>query len=193
MKGDSFRSHQAGRGLFRTSLLMCLALVIGACDRSASVVRREGAAALSDEAKRAAIETMYADYKRSFPEVPDITPDRLAAMQAEGDVVIVDVREPEERSVSMIPGAISKEAFEQAIERYKDSTIVAHCTVGYRSGKYAGKLRKKGLEVFNLKGTILAWVHAGKDVVDADGRKTRKVHVYDEEWNLLPEGYEALW
>jgi rhodanese-related sulfurtransferase len=184
-----FRPHRVGRGFLRTVLFVCLVLVLCGCSEST----REKSPPLTDEAKRAAIEKMYAEYKKSFPEVPEVTVDELIALQADGNVVIVDGREPAERAVSMIPDAISKETFEQDIESYRDSTIVAHCTIGYRSGKYAAELRKKGLNAFNLKGSILSWVHAGREVVDSEGRPTRRVHVYGEKWNLLPEGYEAEW
>lgn len=184
-----FHTQLTRRGFFPRALFLCLVLVLCGCSEST----REKAPPLTDEAKRAAVEKMYAEYKKSFPEVPEVTVDELTAMQADGNVVIVDGREPPERAVSMIPNAISKESFERDIERYRDSTIVTHCTIGYRSGKYAAELRKKGFNAFNLEGSILSWVHAGREVVDSQGRPTRRVHVYGEKWNLLPEGYEAEW
>ena len=96
--------------------------------------------------------------------------------------------------MSMIPNAISREVFQRHIEkRYRDNTVIIHRTIGSRSGKYARKLLKNRINPLYLKGSTLAWIHAGNKVVDADGHGTRRVHVYGNEWDLLPEGYEALW
>jgi rhodanese-related sulfurtransferase len=105
----------------------------------------------------------------------------------------VDVRESSEQQVSMLPGAIPVEEFERTLEKYRDRIIVTYCTVGYRSGVYARKLREQGLDAFNLRGSILLWLHSGRQVVDGDGRSTRRVHVYGSEWDLDPEGYESVW
>ena len=74
-----------------------------------------------------------------------------------------------------------------------DATIVAHCTIGYRSGKYVAKLQRQGLDALNLKGSILSWVHAGQPVVTFEGEETKRVHVYGQKWDLLPQGYKAVW
>ncbi|GMV90880.1 MAG: hypothetical protein AMXMBFR82_06580 [Candidatus Hydrogenedentota bacterium] len=108
-------------------------------------------------------------------------------------MVLVDVRTEDEREISGIPDAISKAKFEQYEDAYADKTIVTYCTIGYRSGIYAETLREKGLDARNLRGSILSWVHEGRPVVDPEGAETRRVHIYGPEWNLLPEGYTAVW
>ena len=69
-------------------------------------------------------------------------------------VVVVDVREAAETAVSMIPGAVTKEQFEAEAERYAQHTVVAYCTIGYRSGKYCQELGKQDRPepVLNLQG-----------------------------------------
>ena len=57
---------------------------------------------------------------------------------------------------------------------------------------YAKDLQAKGWKVFNLKGAILAWTHAGGPLVDPEG-PTRRVHVYSSRFNLVAEGYDAVW
>lgn len=143
----------------------------------------------------ARIDAMYADYREDFPEIGEISAEELAALlEGDGEVIIVDVREPKERAVSIIAGSITQDTFEANREQYpKDATIVLHCTIGYRSGKYAEKLQRRGIEALNLKGSILSWVHAGQPVVTLEGEETRRVHVYGQKWNLLPKGYEAVW
>ncbi|MCH8801321.1 MAG: aminopeptidase P family N-terminal domain-containing protein [Chloroflexi bacterium] len=91
------------------------------------------------------IESMYSEYKQSFPEIKDISVDELLAMDRE-DLVIVDVRESNELEVSMIPGALSRSDFEARLEEFGGMTIVVHCTIGYRSGLYVAELNEKGID-----------------------------------------------
>lgn len=138
------------------------------------------------------IDAMYKEYKADFPEVRDITVSELLELD-EDSYVVVDVREVEEQRVSMIPGAVTSETFEANPEKFQDKTVVAHCTIGYRSGLYAEKLAEKGFDARNLKGSVLAWAHAGKPFVDSEGKETKRVHVYGPKWNLLPPDYEGVW
>ena len=151
-------------------------------------------AVLTDQQKREAIEAQYRQSKPQFPGVQEVLPEELEELrrQDEGRVVVVDVRGPEERKVSMIPGAVSSEEFEQRSEEFQDATIVVYCTVGHRSGLYAQKLDNQGWRVFNLKGAILAWTHIGGPLADARG-PTRRVHVPDRRWRLAADGYESVW
>lgn len=146
-----------------------------------------------DDEKRAVIEEMYEGYREEFPEVPALTPRELSDMKASETVVVVDVRTPEEREISTIPGAISREEFEKNSGQYTDRPIVTYCTIGYRSGLYTRELREQGLDAYNLQGSILSWVHAGYPVVAPDGEETNRVHVYGERWDLLPEGFESVY
>lgn len=147
---------------------------------------------LTDEQKLKRIDDLYRKYKRSFPDVPDVSVEELMAMKKGKDVVLVDRRKKKEQEVSMLPGALTAREFEENIERYRDKTIVVYCTIGSRSGHYARGLIEKGLIAYNLRGSILAWIHAGQKLV-SEGKETRRVHVYGRRWNLAPKGYEAVW
>ncbi len=154
----------------------------------------ENLASLSDAEKRERIEFLYKDYKtESFPNVKDVHATELAMWLKDGRAVVVDVREPKERAVSTLPGAITREEFERRREEFKDKYVAAYCTIGYRSGLFAKEMAEEGINVFNLNGSVLAWAHSGEPFVDADGNETNRVHVYGRQWNLLPEGYEAEW
>lgn len=172
----------------RTILIMGMVLLLTACN-STDI----GPTPATNATPLEQIETMYAEYREDFPEVKEITPQGVADLQKSDDIVLVDVREPEEQAVSMIPGAITAEAFAAAEETYRDKRVVTYCTIGARSGVYADALRKKGFDVFNLKGSLLAWTHAGLPLTDADGQDTKRVHVYGKTWDLAAEGYEAVW
>jgi rhodanese-related sulfurtransferase len=143
--------------------------------------------------KRARIDELFARYQKKFPDAPAVTIAELLAMQERGPVVLVDVREADEQSVSMIPGAITQKAFERTAASYRNSAIVAYCTIGNRSGTYTRKLRKRGFAASNLKGSILSWTHAGRDFHDPQGRPTRRLHVYGRTWDLAADGYETTW
>lgn len=147
---------------------------------------------MTDEAKRQQIEAMYQKSRRLFPEVPELTPQQLAARRAEEKVVLVDVRSPAEQAVSMIPGAITSEQFEQNPSEYEGATIVTYCTIGHRSGLYAQQLLSRGLKAVNLKGAILGWTHNGGELKDAGG-PTHRLHVNNPKCALQAEGYEGVW
>lgn len=146
----------------------------------------------SEEWKQQKIATMYDEYVREFPEVPGLTVSEFKQLRQQNDIIIVDVRTPEEQAVSIIPGAISQSLFEQNIDRYKNYPIVVYCTIGYRSGKYAQKLQEQGLNVFNLEGSLLAWSHIGGELVNSSG-KTKQIHVFGKKWQLAANGYKPVW
>ena len=148
---------------------------------------------MTSEDKLARIEEMIDQYQQQFPDVPGIDAAALRDDLARDAVVLVDVRTEDERTTSMIAGAISREEFELRSAEFEGSAIVTYCTIGYRSGDYAQKLRQEGWDARNFDGSILAWTHAGEELVDAEGNPTRRVHVFGERWNLAAEGYEPVW
>lgn len=145
------------------------------------------------EARKERIESLYQGYRDAFPNVNEVTPQGLLDFQQTEPTVLVDVRTPAEQTVSMLPGAITKEAFEAARNLYRNQTIITYCTIGARSGEYAETLRKEGIEVFNLKGSLLAWTHADLPLVDPEGHETKRVHTYGRKWDLVRQGYEAVY
>lgn len=148
--------------------------------------------AVSDSEKRAKIETMYRDYKKHFADVQDIAPVAAMELLKTGTAVFVDVRAEKEQEVSMLPGAITEQEFLNHPERYRDKVIIGYCTISYRSGKLAGKLKARGVVMLNLRGGLLAWIHDGGKVYNRNG-ETRRIHVYGRKWNLGPKDYEAVW
>lgn len=139
------------------------------------------------------IELGVARTQRSFPEVPGIHAEELQEALAGGEIVLVDVRTPDEQGVSALPGAIDVDEFERRVDELAGSSVITYCTIGYRSSRYAEKLMHQGWDVKNLTGSILAWTHIGGPLVDPNGRPTRRVHVFSEKWNLAADGYESIW
>lgn len=108
------------------------------------------------------------------------------------EFVVVDVREPSEYRVSMIPGAITKAQFENDLRSYAGTTVIAYCTVGGRSAQYAKQLAAKGVKVLNFKESIIGWCNAKLPLVTVDGNTTNQVHVYNSRYRV-PAEYQAVY
>jgi rhodanese-related sulfurtransferase len=147
---------------------------------------------LTDGQKKAIVYRMYADYRRDFSKVEDISPIEAMALYDAGKAIFVDTRKPSEMAVSMLPGAIPERKFLKDPSRYKEKTVIGYCTISYRSGLLAKRLARQGVRMVNLKGGILAWTLEGFPVFDPRGRTTRRIHVFGKKWNFPPDGYEAV-
>ena len=132
---------------------------------------------------------MFAEVKARYSEVPVIDRAEVEALGARA--VLVDVRPERERAVSTIPGAITEEAF-AALPAESDRVIIAYCTIGERSGRFARDLVGNGVDARNLTGGILGWAFDGGELVDRAGEPTKRAHVYGDRWNLLPEGWVGV-
>ena len=150
------------------------------------------AESLADDARKQKMDEMYEGYKREFPGVAEFSAEQTMKLMNRIKIILVDTREPEEQEVSMIPGAVTEREFLDNFSTYQNYIVVAYCTIGSRSGKFARKISKKGVSVFNLSGGILAWLHAG-GIVQKDGRPVKRAHVYGKEWDLAPSAIETVW
>ncbi len=146
---------------------------------------------LSDSEKLERIRAMYLSYTAEFPEAPGVSPAAVAG--AGEDTVVIDVRPEDELSVAAISGSVPVAKFEEQKDAYAGRPLVLYCTIGYRSGKYAQRLRAQGWDARNLAGGLLAWSHAGLPLEDAGGKRAKRLHVYGRKWNLVPEEYEGVY
>jgi adenylyltransferase/sulfurtransferase len=93
----------------------------------------------------------------------EITPVELKKrLDAAEDIMIVDVREPNEYQINRIPGSVLIPLGELP-RRYQeldpDREIVLHCKMGGRSAKAQDFLRTVGFgRTKNLRGGVLAWI-----------------------------------
>jgi len=170
-----------------------LALLLGfvwACSLHASPV--VAAEIPDDAAKRHRIEALYNDYRKDFPGVADISPDRAMTPADPERLLFVDVRNRAEQEVSMLPGAITDRQYLKNPTAYRDHLVIAYCTIGYRSGEFAQKLhQEQEIPALNLRGGILAWLHAGGKVYKK-GQAVNRVHVYGKKWDLAPSAYQSI-
>jgi len=88
--------------------------------------------------------------------------DLKAELDRGGNVVILDVREPQEYQINRIPGSILLplgDLPKRYVELDPNAAIVTQCKSGMRSAKAQEFLRSKGFtNVRNLTGGILGWI-----------------------------------
>lgn len=94
----------------------------------------------------------------------EISPDTLKTRLGAGeDVILLDVRQPEENAEKNIPGSILIPLGElpdriDELEAYRDGEIIVYCRSGNRSGQACMFLEMNGFAApVNLKGGMLAW------------------------------------
>ena len=170
-----------------------LALLLGfvwACSFHASPV--VAAEIPADAAKRHMIEALYEDYRKDFPGVADISAEQAMISADSERLLFVDVRKQAEQEVSILPGAITDREYLKNPAAYRDHLVIAYCTIGYRSAEFAHKLhQEQEIPALNLRGGILAWLHAGGKVYKK-GQAVNRVHVYGEKWDLAPSDYQSV-
>ena len=84
------------------------------------------------------------------------------------DIVLLDVRMPQEAEIATIPGAVlvpldqieNGTAIEQVRELTAGKRLYAHCKLGGRSAKALIALKREGIEGTNVPGGIDAWSQA---------------------------------
>lgn len=102
------------------------------------------------------------------PVVAPITQQVLVErqQQAEADLVVLDVRSPEEFASGHVPGAINiphDRIGERLAEVPKDKDVVLYCQSGRRAGIAAQALAEQGYaRLFHLEGDIAAWKANGR-------------------------------
>ncbi|MFG1429778.1 rhodanese-like domain-containing protein [Xanthobacter sp. V2C-8] len=100
--------------------------------------------------------------------VTHLTPADVKAGLADGTILLVDVREPNETQAERIPGAVNLPLSRFAAEPLPDPAgkrLVFSCRSGQRSQQAAAAAQRAGLPFEeHMQGGILAWKAAGYDV-----------------------------
>ncbi|NRA66132.1 MAG: rhodanese-like domain-containing protein [Pseudobacteriovorax sp.] len=121
----------------------------------------------------------------------------IEADSPERPLYIVDSRFIEEFEVSHLPGALHQSVFYDKLDNGEipaSARVVVYCTIGFRSSFFTQGLKDEASvsEVWNLEGSILMWVNQGNAVYTSDNVESKDVHVFDERWDVLPDGYVAV-
>lgn len=95
----------------------------------------------------------------------EVTPKMVEELRATGEIVIIDVREPEEFALGRIPGATLiplGELAERTDEVPTDKPVVMVCRSGNRSAQAVQILQKAGFtNIHNMTGGMIAWTAEG--------------------------------
>jgi len=94
----------------------------------------------------------------------DYTPQQVAELLEQGEIQLIDVRQPEEREAGRIAGdrfiELSKLAAEvDTVDR--DRPVVFYCRSGSRSAMASEAFRGAGFDAHNMLGGLLEWDAAG--------------------------------
>ncbi|HEY9878454.1 MAG TPA: molybdopterin-synthase adenylyltransferase MoeB [Leptolyngbyaceae cyanobacterium] len=81
------------------------------------------------------------------------------------DILLIDVRNPNEYEIAQIPGAVliplpdieNGSGVEKVKQLLNGHRLIAHCKMGGRSAKALGILKQAGITGTNVKGGITAW------------------------------------
>jgi rhodanese-related sulfurtransferase len=104
------------------------------------------------------------------------------------ELVLLDVRTPEEQDVSQLRGAQRLDAKHpniEALDISEKATVVVYCSVGYRSAAIVDDLERAGIRnVYNLEGGLFDWVNEGRPVYREE-RRVEEAHPFNRFWGLL--------
>ena len=105
------------------------------------------------------------DQEPRDPPVRDLTPEAVARGMADGSMLLVDVREPNETALERYPGAaiVPLSSFDPAqLPDPEGRQVVFACRSGRRSVTASQAAQARGLAYdAHLAGGILAWKAAG--------------------------------
>ena len=160
-------------------------------------------------------------YHRKFKDIPTFSSDDLVKIPpSDESLILVDVRTNPETRVSKIEGAVTLKEFEETVaptlffsatkSEEEDKVlpkIVTYCTIGYRSGLEARRLRdtyRLDGHIYHLEG-IIPYTHAlgtvkedspsvvARQVVSTeDGTETKTVHSFGGIWGFADSEYSTV-
>jgi rhodanese-related sulfurtransferase len=102
-----------------------------------------------------------------------LSPADAAKLVAEGNAILIDVREPSEWAGGVVEGALllplsdlrgDREKWGPVLNTHRDKTLVLYCRSGTRAGLAARILAGEGREVRNA-GAFSTWKEAGQPLV----------------------------
>ncbi len=106
------------------------------------------------------------------------------------ELLLVDVRSPEEFDVSHLPGALSGYKMAEitpVLDQHPHALVVLYCSVGWRSAAMVQQLQmryRRPIQLLNLSKGIFDWIEQGYPVSGIQSRG-RLVHGYGTPWKYL--------
>ena len=105
-----------------------------------------------------------------------ISIEKFEEMRKAKDVVVLDVRTPEEFKAGRVPGArnvdVKDERFAERVKSLdKDKTYLVYCRTGRRSNAATATMKQLGFgKLYNFAGSMAEWEKAGKPVEKGEGK-----------------------
>jgi rhodanese-related sulfurtransferase len=170
----------------RTKILIA-ALLSGAVVAGGHVMFRD---------RHTGLAAVHSGIERQFSDVRHIDGDGLSSLDRK-DVVLFDVREASEFSIShlqhaiRVDPAISKVGFAgKFADITKGKTAIFYCSVGQRSSALAHKVQRALLSsgtkaAYNLKGGIFKWHNERRPLVSGAETRTTFIHPYNAVWGRM--------
>jgi rhodanese-related sulfurtransferase len=112
------------------------------------------------------------------PKVTNATPEEVHAALLKAEIMLVDVREPQEYAFERIHGALlyPLSTFDPEALPRDGRKLVLHCAGGVRSLKAAHKLLEAGHpHVTHVEGGLAAWKAAGLPIIRIDPQTGRVI------------------
>ncbi|PVA09472.1 rhodanese-like domain-containing protein [Pelagivirga sediminicola] len=92
--------------------------------------------------------------------------------KARGEIVLIDVRTPQEHALERIGGAMLmalQEFRPDCLPGQEGKRIVLHCGSGVRSGKAAAMCLEAGIDrIAHMEGGMAAWKEGGNEYIGTD-------------------------
>jgi rhodanese-related sulfurtransferase len=102
----------------------------------------------------------------------DYTPQQVAALLEQGEIQLIDVRQPEEHEAGRIAGDRFIELAQlggQVDTIDRERPVVFYCRSGARSAMATDAFRGAGFDAHNMLGGLLDWHAAGLPLDPPDG------------------------
>lgn len=146
---------------------------------------------------------IHKDIEGDYAKVDHIEPEAFTKLPPK-NVVIFDVREPEEFAVSHLPGAIqvdpglSEAKFQELYgAMLEDKIAVFYCSVGRRSSYLAERVSgtveaQTSRAPVNIAGGLFQWRNEDRSLIGPDGESTDAIHPYNAYWGRLVKDQSAI-
>jgi molybdopterin/thiamine biosynthesis adenylyltransferase/rhodanese-related sulfurtransferase len=125
-------------------------------------------------------------------QIEEITPAEAALEIDDGDVALIDTREPHEYQEAhleggrLVPPGVLRDEIEEVVPDHSQRVIL-YCRSGNRSGKAAAEMQELGYDnVASVAGGILEWQEQGHPVITAEGLTPDQRMRYSRH-TLIPE------
>jgi rhodanese-related sulfurtransferase len=126
-----------------------------------------------------------------YPDVAWVDSETLSNWMddsSNGELVLLDVRTPEEQRVSHLQDARLVDARNPnigALTIPTDATVVVYCSMGYRSASIIEALEQTGRQnIYNLEGGLFDWANQDRPIYRGV-KRTHGVHPFNRVWGLL--------